>query len=55
MNTSGSLAKLTLQDTRSIHDSMNIQNNELIAYIYILNIKNSFNLGIKTVLYLKYI
>ena len=32
----GSLAKLTLQATRSIHDSMNIPKVELIAYIYIL-------------------
>ena len=31
-----SLAKLTLQETRSIHDSMNIQKIEFIAYIYIL-------------------
>ena len=27
---------LTLQETRSIHDSMNIPKNEFIAYIYIL-------------------
>ena len=27
---------LTLQETRSIHDSMNIQKIEFIAYIYIL-------------------
>ena len=27
---------LTLQETRSIHDSMNIPKNECIAYIYIL-------------------
>ena len=49
---------LTLQETRSIHDSMNIPKNEFIAYIYILlfiyYIKFIFNLGIKTVWYLKY-
>ena len=28
--------KLTLQETRSIHDSMNIPKIEFIAYIYIL-------------------
>ena len=31
-----SLAKLTLQETPSIHDSMNIPKIEFIAYIYIL-------------------
>ena len=49
---------LTLQETRSIHDSMNIPKNEFIAYIYILLyiycIKFIFNLGIKTVLYLQH-
>ena len=59
MNTSCLLqSKLTLQETRSIHDSMNIQKIEFIAYIYILlyiyYIKIIFNLEIKTVLYLKY-
>ena len=44
MNTSGLLQNnwspksfaLTLQETRSIHDSMNISKIEFIAYIYIL-------------------
>ena len=49
---------LTLQETQSIHDSMNIPKIEFIAYIYIyykyLKYKISFNLGIKTVLYSKY-
>ena len=36
MNTSGLLQMLTLQETRSIHDSMNRPKIELIAYIYIL-------------------
>ena len=40
MNTSGLLqskwSTLTLQETRSIHDSMNIPKVEFIAYIYIL-------------------
>ena len=37
MNTSGLLQrKFTLQDTRSIHDSMNRLKFEFIAYIYIL-------------------
>ena len=38
MNTSGlmQIKSLTLQETRSIHDSMNIPKIELIAYIYIL-------------------
>ena len=50
---------LTLQETQSIHDSMNIPKIEFIAYINILliNIYNEiyfFDLGIKTVLYLKY-
>ena len=37
MNTSGLLQSntLTLQETRSIHDSMNIPKIEFIAYIYI--------------------
>ena len=35
MNTSG-LLQSTLQETRSIHDSMNIPKIEFIAYIYIL-------------------
>ena len=59
MNTSGLLQSkwslkgitLTLQETRSIHDSMNIPKIEFIAYIYF---KNIFNLGIKIVLYLRY-
>ena len=49
---------LTLQETQSIHDSMNITKIEFIAYIYMLlqifNIKIIFNLWIKTGLYLKY-
>ena len=38
MNTSGLLLSntLTLQETKSIHDSMNIPETESIAYIYIL-------------------
>ena len=37
MNTSGLLqSELTLQETRSIHDSMNRPKIEFIAYIYIL-------------------
>ena len=41
MNTSGLLWSpkgfmLTLQETQSIHDSMNLPNFEFIAYIYIL-------------------
>ena len=55
MNTAG---LLTLQETRSIHDSMNRSKMEFIFYICIyhkyLNIKIIFNLGIKTVLYLRY-
>ena len=35
MNTSG-LLQSTLQETQSIHDSMNISIIEFIAYIYIL-------------------
>ena len=54
---------LILQDTRSIHDSMNIPKIECFAYIYILLYmyykylkykKNISNSGIKTVLYSKY-
>ena len=60
MNTSGLLQ--TLQETRSINDSMNRSKFEFIAYIYILYYnyqylkykKDIFNLGIKTVLYLRY-
>ena len=39
MNTSGLLQSkwmLTLQETKCIHDSLNIPKIELIAYIYIL-------------------
>ena len=50
---------ITLQETRSIHDSM--KRSKILIYclylhfiINILYIKNIFNLGIKTVLYLKY-
>ena len=50
MNTSG-LCKvseargftLTLQETRSIHDSMNISKIEFITYIYILYYQSSIN------------
>ena len=35
---------LTLQDTRSIHDSMNIPKIELITYIYILYYQSSNNI-----------
>ena len=34
---------LTLQDTRSIHDSMNLPKIEFIAYIYILYYQSSIN------------
>ena len=63
MNISGLLQRkwspkgftLTLQETRSIHDSINIPKIEFIAYIYILlsisNTKIILNFGIKTVLY----
>ena len=34
---------LTLQETRSIHDSMNIPKIEFIAYIYIFNYQSSIN------------
>ena len=54
MNASGLLQ--SLQETRSIHDSMNIPKIECIAYIYIyytyLNIEIIYNLGNITVLYL---
>ena len=51
MNTSGLLQSkcspkgftLTLQDTRSIHDSMNLPKIEFIAYIYILYYQSSIN------------
>ena len=52
-------SKWTLQDTRSIHDSIHILKMEFIAYclylhfiINIWNIKIIYNLGKKTVLYL---
>ena len=34
---------LTLQETRSIHDSMNLPKIEFIAYIYILYYQSSIN------------
>ena len=34
---------LTLQETRSIHDSMNIPKNEFITYIYILYYQSCIN------------
>ena len=34
---------LTLQETRSIHDSMNIPKTEFITYIYILYYQSGFN------------
>ena len=34
---------LTLQETRSIHDSMNIPKIEFITYIYILHYQSSMN------------
>ena len=44
MNTSGLLqSKLTLQETRSIHDSMNLPKIEFITYIYILYYQSSIN------------
>ena len=64
MNTSGLLQSksrprgftLLLQETESIHDSMNLPKNEFIAYIYILLLISKIliylNLGNKTVLYL---
>ena len=51
---------LTLQETRSIHDSMNFPKMNVLLiftfyYKYLKYIKkNIFKLGIKTVLYLKY-
>ena len=35
--------KVTLQETRSIHDSMNILKIEFITYIYILYYQSSIN------------
>ena len=43
MNTSGLLQSNTLQETRSIHDSMNIPKIEIITYIYILYCQSSIN------------
>ena len=48
MNTSGHVQSkggftLTLQETRSIHDSMNITKIEFITYIYILYYQSSVN------------
>ena len=51
MNTSGLVQSklspkgftLTLQETRSIHDSMNIPKIEFITYIYILYFQSSIN------------
>ena len=51
MNTLGLLQRkwslkgfmLTLQETRSIHDSMNLSKNEFITYIYILYYQLSIN------------
>ena len=51
MNTSGLVQSkwspkvftLSLQETRSIHDSMNIQKIEFITYIYILYYQSSNN------------
>ena len=51
MNTSGLLQSkwstkgftLTLQETRSIYDSMNLPKIEFIAHIYILYYQSSFN------------
>ena len=52
---------VNLQETRSIHDFMTIPKLNLLLilliftfFLYIYNIKFIFNLGIKTVLYLKY-
>ena len=48
---------LTLQETQSTHDFINRSKIEFVLYLHfiinILNIKTIFNLGIKTVLYLK--
>ena len=49
MNTSGLLQR-TLQETWSIHDSLNRSKIEFIPYINIYNIEIILNLGIKTVL-----
>ena len=51
MNTSGLVQSkwspkgftLTLQETRSVHDSMNIPKIEFITYIYILYYQSSIN------------
>ena len=44
MNTSGLLQSMfTLQETRSIHDSMNIPKIEFITYFYILYYQSSIN------------
>ena len=47
MNTSGLVqskwSTLTLQETRSIHDSMNISKIEFITYIYILYYQSTIN------------
>ena len=44
MNTPGLLqSTLTLQDTQSIQDSMNLPKFEFIAYIYILYYQSSIN------------
>ena len=43
MNTSGLRASLTLHETRSIHDSMNIPKIEFITYIYIIYYQPSIN------------
>ena len=60
MNTSGLFQSkgnskgfaLTLQETRIIHDSMNLPKIEFITYIYILLLELIYNLGDKTILYL---
>ena len=47
MNTSGLVQSkgftIALQETRSIHDSMNISKIEFITYIYILYYQSSIN------------
>ena len=47
MNTSGLVqskwSTLTLQETRGIHDSMNLPKIEFIIYIYILYYQSSIN------------
>ena len=50
---------LTLQETRSVHDSINISKMNLLLIFtfydkYLKYEKNIFDLGIKTDLYLKY-